>query len=267
MNDTSYAKKSLGQHWLNDEASLHHIVMSGDIQEGDTIVEIGPGNGALTRLLVDESDQVVAIEFDDTLAATLSQKVPADNLQVIHQDVLTVDFAQFGPKYKIIANIPYYLTSNLVRRITEAAILPERMVILIQKEVAQRIAAQPGDMSLLSLAAQLYFEPELGDIVPKSAFYPAPKVDSQVIVLKKRDQPLVSKEDETALFRLAKMAFVNRRKTLLNSLSAGFHIKKQDFAELFTDTDATLTARPQELSIDDWQTLLLTCRNLKLIAD
>lgn len=265
MVDTSPTKKSLGQHWLNDVASLLHIVESAELTGKDQVVEIGPGNGALTRLLVVEAGKVVAVEYDRHLFDALPAKVPAENLDVIHADILNIDFDQFSSGYKIVANIPYYLTSNLIRKITESSTLPDLVVLLIQKEVAERLCARTGAMSLLSVAAQLYFETQLGNVVPADAFYPAPKVDSQVVILHKLKEPKINKQDEVYLFRLAKMAFNGKRKTLLNTLSAGLAVPKQDLKNNLSEFNIDLGSRPQQYSIEDWIRLVNACKVKRLV--
>lgn len=248
-------KKSLGQHWLRDAGSLQAMCQAADIQPADTVLEIGPGLGTLTALLVQQASQVVAVEFDEALAAELPNRIAADNLQVVSQDILSYDLTQLPPDYKIVANIPYYLTSHLIRLISETPNQPIQAAVLIQKEVAERVAAQPGDMSLLSVTAQFYWQVSLGRQVPAELFEPPPKVDSQILILKRRAQPLFADVDPGQFFHLAKAGFVQRRKTLLNSLSGGLRLNRQDAEKLLNTSNIEPTRRAQTLSLDEWYAL------------
>lgn len=252
MGDLPFAKKSLGQHWLTDFNALSAMCDAVDVKNGDTILEIGPGLGTLTELLVERADKVIAVEFDEQLAKDLPKRVPESNLEVITQDILRFDFTSMTAGYKLVANIPYYLTSNLIRVISESSNPPLAAAILIQKEVAQRVAAKPGQMSLLSVTAQYYWEASLGIVMPAALFTPPPKVDSQILILKRRGTPLFDVIDEKQYFRLVKAGFSNRRKTLLNSLSGGLQLEKPAVAELLARAGVTPTARPQELSLQEW---------------
>jgi 16S rRNA (adenine1518-N6/adenine1519-N6)-dimethyltransferase len=248
-------KKSLGQHWLTDLSALEAIVASAQLQPTDTVLEIGPGPGSLTKLLVDAARQVVAVEFDQPLARQLPKNVPAGNLQVVNQDILTFDLNSLPPGYKVVANIPYFLTSNLIRVLSELANPPLTVVLLIQKEVAERVAAKPGAMSLLSVSAQLYYSTELGPKVPAALFTPPPKVDSQVLIMRRHPQPLFPGLDYKAFMRVVKAGFAARRKTLLNSLSGGLRLPKDQTGQFLTAAGLPPGARPQELNLDQWQRL------------
>lgn len=248
-------KKELGQHWLYDEASLQAMCDLAEVQPGDFVLEIGPGLGTLTDYLTQRARDVLAVEFDAELANDLPDRVEAENLEVVHQDILKFDLTSLPPDYKVIANIPYYLTSNLVRVLSESTNPPQSVTLLIQKEVAERIAAGPGSMSLLSVTSQMYFEPKLGPIVGAELFTPPPKIDSQIIHLKRRPEPLYGDMDSRHLFRLVKAGFSNRRKTLLNSLSAGLQLSKEDTKVLLEKSGIDAGKRPQELSLEDWISL------------
>jgi len=248
-------KKSLGQHWLHDPASLQAMCDAAAVQPHDTVLEIGPGLGTLTELLVKQAKRVVAVEFDAGLAADLPQRVVADNLQVVSQDILAFDFTKLPPGYKLVANIPYYLTSNLIRVISETTNPPALAAILIQKEVAQRVAAAPGAMSLLSVTAQFYWQVALGQLVPAALFTPPPKVDSQILILKRRPEPLFTDVDSRAFFRLAKAGFVQKRKTLLNSLSSSLQLDKAAVSRFCQIAGIQPSRRPQTLSLEEWHDL------------
>lgn len=245
-------KKELGQHWLYDEVSLQAMCDLAGVSAEDTVLEIGPGLGTLTKKLVTQARQVIAVEFDNALASGLDKEVPADNLTVVHSDILRFNLTELPADYKVIANIPYYLTSNLVRVLSETSNPPASVTLLIQKEVAERIAAAPGDMSLLSVTAQLYFEPSLGPVVPAALFTPPPKIDSQIIHLARRPKPLLEEQEMRSFIRTVKAGFGNRRKTLLNSLSAGLRLSKDETTALLHEAGINPQQRPQSLSIDDW---------------
>jgi len=251
-------KKSLGQHWLRDAATLQVIVDAAELKPSDTVLEIGPGLGTLTELLVKQAGHVTAVEFDAVLAKELPKKVKASNLEIIQQDILSFDLTHLPPDYKVVANIPYYLTSNLIRVLSESSNPPRVAVLLIQKEVAERVAAEPGAMSLLSVTAQFYWEVGLGQLVPADLFEPPPKVDSQILILKFRSQPLFEDIDPKDFFRLMKAGFAQRRKTLLNSLSAGLHIDKDQVKSICKSVEIDPSRRAQTLSLDDWHNLYLS---------
>lgn len=258
MDNSPSPKKSLGQHWLYDEASLQAMCDAARLQPDDTVLEIGPGLGTLTELLVGRVRQVVAVEFDERLATELPRRVTAGNLKVINQDILSFDFTMPPPDYKIVANIPYYLTSNLIRVISETSNQPAVAALLVQKEVAERVAARPGGMSLLSVTAQFYWEVNLDRLVPAELFTPPPKVDSQILVLTRRPQPLFADVEPEAFFRLVKAGFSQRRKTLLNSLSAGLHLDKPAVMAVCESVGVDPRRRPQTLSLEEWHNLYVS---------
>lgn len=254
---TPVAKKSLGQHWLFDSRSLGSICDAAGIKPDETVLEIGPGLGPLTIELTQRAKQVVAVELDETLARQLPARVPAHNLTVLYQDILTFNLSQLPEGYKVVANVPYYLTSNLVRFLLESPTPPSTIVILVQKEVAERIAAKPGAMSILAVSAQFYADVELGIVVTRDKFDPPPKVDSQVVILKPRKKPLFSNVDTKQFFKIVKAGFGEKRKTLRNSLSGGLGITKEEVEELLAKASIRPEQRAQELSLEDWHRLLL----------
>lgn len=247
--------KELGQHWLTDETVLQAIVAIANLTSADTVVEIGPGLGTLTATLLTTGAAVVAVEFDRTLATQLPKRVASDRLTVVQQDILTFNLMTVPKDYIVVANIPYYLTSKLVRLLCESANPPKRAVLLVQKEVAERIAAQPGAMSLLSVSAQVFNDVRLGIHVPAAYFTPPPKVDSQVVTLERRAEPLVPPVVQKDFFRVVKAGFSERRKKLRSSLSGGLRIEKQQADTLLKDAGISSSARAQELSIPDWLAL------------
>ena len=254
--------KELGQHWLKDKLILSEIVDSAAIQPTDTVLEIGPGLGTLTSGLLNASKNVVAVEFDEDLASKLPAQFPGKNLEVIHDDILSFDLNSLPTNYVVVANVPYYITSKIVHKLMTAENKPRIAVLLVQKEVAQRIAAKPGDMSILGISAQVYAEATLGIEVGKVFFTPAPKVDSQVIILKTRLEPLVSSDSEKEFFQLVKAGFSEKRKKLRSSLSGGLGISKQQADTLLKESGISMEARAQELSVEDWLTMLNCTKQL-----
>jgi 16S rRNA (adenine1518-N6/adenine1519-N6)-dimethyltransferase len=257
MSNLPWARKSLGQHWLIDPSSLEAIAEAAELTPDETVLEIGPGPGALTKLLVQEAKQVIAVELDERLAEQLPGRVPADNLTVTREDILKFDLGKLPVDYKVVANIPYYLTSHLLRVLTEATNPPLRMVLLIQKEVAERIVAKPGNMSILSVSVQLHYQAKAGQVIEAHNFRPAPKVDSQVLVLNRRPQPLFENFDEKAFMRVVKAGFAARRKTLLNSLAGGLRLDKQAVEKMLETASLQPGMRPQELNLQQWHALYL----------
>lgn len=248
-------KKSLGQHWLTDYDCLAAMLDAAEVGLDDTVLEIGPGLGTLTELLVESAARVVAVEFDERLARELPSRVKADNLSVVRSDILSFDLTTLPAGYKVVANIPYYLTSNLIRVLSESSNPPAAVALLVQKEVAERVAADPGAMSLLSVTAQFYWHVSLGRLVPAKLFTPPPKVDSQILVLQRRSQPLFEVADPKSFFRLAKAGFSERRKTLRNSLSGGLQLDKAATETLLRQAGLDGGLRAQALSLQQWQQL------------
>lgn len=255
-------KKSLGQHWLFDEPSLESICDSANVQPGDTVLEIGPGLGPLTEKLVKKAKQVIAIELDDTLAAELPARVPAQNLRVVHGDFLQFNLSELPSGYKVVANVPYYVTSLIIRRLLESPTPPSRAVLLVQKEVAERLAAKPGDMSVLAISAQFYAEVSLGSVVMADKFDPPPKVNSQVVILDVRPEPLFTDIDTKLFFKVVKAGFGEKRKTLRNSLSGGLHLPKDEIEKILEKAGVDARARAEALSHDQWRSILLAYREL-----
>ena len=247
--------KSLGQHWLKDRLILEAIADCADLDTNETVLEIGPGLGTLTSVLLNRSERVVAVEFDPELARKLPAQFPGKNLQVDHADILDYDLNALPVGYKVVANVPYYITSKIVQKLSEANNPPSIAVLLVQKEVAERIAAKPGDMSILAVASQLYFEAELGPLVPAVYFTPPPKVDSQVVVLTRRSQPLFPDMDEKKFFRVVRAGFSAKRKKLRSSLAGGLGMDKGDVETLLKEVGINPNDRAEALSLDDWRRL------------
>lgn len=247
--------KSLGQHWLHDRSILEAIADAAQIASDDTVLEIGPGLGTLTSVLLTRAGNVIAVEFDENLARKLPGQFPGKNLEVIHGDILSFDLSSLPEGFVVVGNIPYYITNKIVRKVLEGPSRPKTAVFLVQKEVAQRIAAGPGDMSLLAISAQLYAEASLGIEVPREFFTPPPRVDSQVVILKTRSEPLITPADEKAFFHLVHAGFAEKRKKLRSSLAGGLHLEKSEIDDLLKKAGIDPEARAQELSIDQWKDL------------
>jgi len=247
--------KSLGQHWLRDEPTLQAICRAADLQTTDVVLEIGPGLGTLTNYLVKLSSQVIAVELDEALARKLADRLQVSNLEIKHQDILRFDFTQLPSKYKVVANIPYYLTSNLIRILSETPNPPTMAVLLIQKEVAERLSAKPGNMSILAVTAQFYWQVDLGQFVPAELFTPPPKVDSQIVILRRRRQLLFDDVDTKQYFRLVRAGFSQKRKKLINALSGGLAIKKDETETMLAMAEIMPIVRAQTLSLEDWYRL------------
>lgn len=256
-NYSEGAKKSLGQHWLSDDKALEAICDFADVKKGDCVLEIGPGKGDLTTKLLGFGAEVVAVEVDKSLETNLRKKFNSLPFSLNMLSIMDFDLSTLPDGYKVVANIPYYLTSHLLCMLLETQHEPKIIVLLVQKEVAERIAAKPGQMSLLSVSAQFYCTVELGQIIPAKLFTPPPKVDSRIIKLTPRSKPLSPGVDNKEFFHIVKAGFSNRRKTLLNSLSNGLKLSRTETENLLNQADIKSNLRPQELSMNEWHKLFL----------
>ena len=244
--------KSLGQHWLHDRNVLTSIANEANLSKQDTVLEIGPGLGTLTSELLRQAGGVLAVEFDRELARKLPGQFPGTNLTVVNEDILHFDLSRLPAGYKVVANVPYYITSKIVERLLTSGNKPSIAVLLVQKEVAERLAAEAGDMSILAISAQAYATVHMGDIVPAELFTPPPKVDSAVVVLRARESPLVDLADERLFFRVVKAGFSARRKKLRSSLAGGLGLPKDQTLKLLEQAAISPDKRAQDLSIQDW---------------
>lgn len=248
-------KKGLGQNFLADPSALDRIVQAAEITPGDSVLEVGPGLGSLTRYLAAVARRVVAVELDGSLLAPLEQVLAgAPNVEIIRGDILDLDPAELidEPGFLVVANIPYYITSNLIRHLLEARLKPRRLVLTVQREVAGRITAGPGDMSLLALSVQVYGKPAVAARIPAGAFYPAPKVDSSVVRVDLYPEPLIPAGALDAFFRLAKAGFGQKRKTLRNALAAGLSWPGQRAADLLQAAGIDPMRRAETLDLGEW---------------
>ncbi len=244
--------KSLGQHWLRDRDVLAHIADCAELSRDDIVLEIGPGLGTLTSELLRKSGKVIAVEFDAELARKLPDQFPGTNLEVINSDILKFDLNSLPLNYKVVANVPYYITSKIVQTLMTSENKPSMTVLLVQKEVAQRLAAKPGDMSILAISAQVFADVYLGDIVKAKMFTPPPKVDSQVIIMKTRQDTIFENINEADFFRIVKAGFSAKRKKLRSSLSGGLNVSKTEAELILGQANISPDSRAESLSIDDW---------------
>ena len=252
------ADKKLGQNFLQDPFALESIAAAAQIEPSDTVLEIGPGLGSLTRYLAASARQVIAVELDADLIPPLQAVTSTyDNIQIIHGDILKISPRELirKPDYLVVANIPYYITSAIIRHLLESNNKPRRIVLTIQKEVADRICAKPGDMSLLALSVQVYGQPRIVKRIPANAFFPAPKVDSAVLCVDIYPSPQIPSESINTFFKLIKAGFSQKRKTLRNSLSSGLHIPPPTAEEMLTKAGIDPMRRAETLSIDEWRSL------------
>ena len=261
MTSSRGPKKSLGQHWLKDPDILADIAEAAELTGDDVVLEIGPGLGTLTSRLLARANSVTAVEFDADLARKLPGQFPGKKLTVVNQDILQFDLNQLPKNYKVVANVPYYITSKIVEKLMTAENKPSVAVLLVQKEVAERIAAEAGNMSILSVSVQIFAEAELDIEVPRQFFTPPPKVDSQVVILRTRNNPLITPEDQRDFFRIVKAGFSAKRKKLRSSLSGGLGIDKNVAEELLKNAGISPDARAEDLAIEDWKRLLKEWRN------
>jgi 16S rRNA (adenine1518-N6/adenine1519-N6)-dimethyltransferase len=253
------AKKRFGQHFLSDTNILNRIVDAAEIAPDETVLEVGPGLGALTSVLAERARSVVAVEVDrDLIAGLRSRFASAANVAIVEGDVLALspsellatETGDLAP-YVVVANLPYNIAAPVLRRFLEGDVRPRRLVVMVQLEVAEAIAAKPGRMSLLSVATQVYGDTRLVMKVAPGAFSPPPKVESAVVRIDVAAQPKVDVPLD-AFFRMARAGFGNPRKQLRNSLSFGLHVKQEVIDQLMARAGVDATLRPQVLSLDDW---------------
>lgn len=252
-------RKSLGQNFLVDDAVSRRIVDAARIQPGDLVVEIGPGLGALTRLLAAHAEQVIAIELDQSIIPALNQELAhCDNVRIVHGDALEVDYQELtaGRPVRIVANLPYYITSHAIRVLLESGIDWRSIVLTVQLEVAQRIVARPPEMSLLAVSVQYYGIPELLFRVPPGAFYPPPSVDSATLrILRRTAESAPTPQQIAHFFRVAKAGFSQPRKQIRNNIVSGLGITRSKMEEILQQAGVAPDRRAETLTLDEWRTL------------
>ena len=262
------ARKRLGQHFLVDEDVLQMVISAAGLTPTDVIIEIGPGLGVLTKELARQAGWVVAVELDNKLAGILKQDLASfGNVTIINADILQIEPADLlqEPKagvplnipfnYKVVADLPYYITSPVLRRFLEASVKPQIMVVMVQKEVAEAIVAEPGQMSVLSVSVQFYGKPRIISYVPAQCFYPAPEVDSAILRIELHPQPLVAVTDESSFFDLVRAGFSASRKQIVNSLAQGLVLPKAEVLPLLEKAGVVPQRRAETLTLDEWAQL------------
>ncbi|MEI7620943.1 MAG: 16S rRNA (adenine(1518)-N(6)/adenine(1519)-N(6))-dimethyltransferase RsmA [Candidatus Moraniibacteriota bacterium] len=274
------AKKSLGQNFLKDEAVLAHIIEAANLTKDDVVLEIGPGQGALTEKLAAVCKQVIAIEIDERMVELLHTKLvgnnpPAGGVEIIAGDILKINLPELisgygfqASGYKVVANLPYYITSPIIRLLLETKYPPAEMVVMVQKEVAERIVAKKGAMSILAVSVQYYAKAQFLFTVFRQSFDPMPKVDSAVLkissiasspsgedVRRTDEGSVASKEETKKFFRIVRAGFSAKRKTLINNLSNGLQLEKKEIEMKLVSLGFSPNTRAQELGVEDWRKL------------
>lgn len=250
--------KSLGQNFLIDKSALQRVINAGHITKEDNILEVGAGLGNLTWLLGKHAKKIIAVELDSDLLPILHEVTKScKNVRIVQGDILRLDPVKLMPpgRYLVIANIPYYITSNLIRHLLETKNRPSRLVLTIQREVAERICAKPGKLSLLGLSVQIYGFPQIDSHIPADAFYPIPKVDSAIVRIEIFPSPIIPAEQINTFFTLAKAGFSQKRKTLKNSISAGMSDSPDQTERMLIESGISPQRRAETLSIEEWKSL------------
>jgi 16S rRNA (adenine1518-N6/adenine1519-N6)-dimethyltransferase len=270
-------KKGLGQNFLVDPAHRAHIVAAAELTRDDTVLEIGPGPGVLTELIAEQAGRVIAVELDDRLISLLHKRFAGQpHVSIVHADILKVDvgammleagkreqpvtsnqFPASSFQYKVVANLPYYLTSAVIRQLLESAPPPERLVLTVQREVAERMVAAPPEMSLLALGVQFYCTGQIVEKIPAGAFYPVPKVDSAAVRLDRRAESVVPGVSAEAFFRVARAGFSQPRKQLRNSLAAGLRLVPAAAESWLMAAGIDPQRRAETLTLTEWGALAL----------
>jgi len=262
-------RRSLGQNFLVDSKAPERIVSGADVSSEDVVLEVGAGLGTLTAPLVDQAGRVLAVETDPKLVSVLEDQFGSyENVQIIHGDILDLDplellgldvpedarplWGGLQPHYLVVANLPYYITAAVIRHLMESSVRPARMVLTVQREVAQRIVAKPGDMNMLAISVQFYGTPRVLFRLKRGAFYPVPAVESAVVRVDLHEDPPVEDDHVDTFFRVARAGFAQRRKQLRNTLSATLHLAPTAVAEALDAVDVDPTRRAETLSLLEW---------------
>lgn len=247
--------KSMGQNFLIETEVVEEIVHIAEIGPGDLVIEIGPGMGILSRQILSSGAKLIAVELDRDLAALLRGDLAGvENFELVEQDARYLDPGEItgGQPYQVVANLPYSVATVILRNLMESDHPPTRMTVMVQREVAERMTAEPGEMSLLGLATDLYTDAQIAMIVPPEVFLPPPKVDSAVVLMDTRPELRGTAEMRERMFELATMAFQRKRKTLSNGLSMGLDRPKSELDQVLTSIDIDSKRRPQTLGVDEW---------------
>jgi len=254
------AKKGLGQHFLVDSSYLKTISAKAELSKNDTVIEVGPGLGVLTEALLEEAGRVIAVEVDTALTNALAQTLStSSNLTMVNADILKTTPEQLlgvgVTSYKVVANLPYNIASPVLRRFLESSLKPSLIVVMVQREVAKNMLAQPPDMNLLAIGVQLYGKPKIVRKVPPDAFYPRPKVESAIVRIDVYNEPSVEVGDIETFFRIARAGFGNKRKQLRNALAHGLDVSPKTIERLLTEAGVDHQRRAQTVTLEEWASL------------
>jgi 16S rRNA (adenine1518-N6/adenine1519-N6)-dimethyltransferase len=264
------AKKGLGQHFLVNSGILKNITKAADLSPSDLILEVGPGIGVLTHALVEQAGFVIAVELDKGMAEALKETlVPHENYSIINQDILDLEPQDLinqeqsklppalagKPDYKVVANLPYYITQPIIRHFCEAKLKPTTMIIMVQKEVGQNIVAKPGDLRILAISVQFYGKPEIMGYVPAGNFFPVPKVDSAILKMTLYPEPRYKVTSDKHFFKIVRAGFCATRKQIANSLAQGLALPKQEVLSLLEKAGVAPQKRPETLTLEEWASL------------
>ncbi len=250
-------RKGLGQHFLVSKGAVATILRAAEIGPEDTVVEVGPGLGVMTSELVQRAKRVVAVELDQELAVALERELGAVNLNMVCADARQVDITELSGSepYKLVANLPYYAANPITRRFLESTHHPTRVVVMVQREVAKNMAAQPGAMSLMSVGIQLYGRPRIVKYVPPASFYPPPKVTSAIVRIDVYPKPALALDDTEAFFKVVRAGFSAPRKQLRNALAQGLVIRADEAQALLEGAGVDPSRRPATLDLEEWGSL------------
>ncbi len=262
-----YPRKGLGQNFLADVHHLEQIIQAAELTSADTVLEIGPGPGTLTQYLAEQSGRVIAVELDSQMVTLLrTEYIDFENLTVVEADILKTKITDLLPDdvdtFKVVANLPYYITSAVIRHLLESQSQPTRLVVMVQKEVAQRMVAQAGNMSVLAVSVQFYGQPEIVHHVPAGAFHPPPKVDSAVVRIDTYPAPPIPVDNISHFFRIVKAGFGKKRKQLKNSLKAGLPYSSDDIVSALNQAEIDPTRRAETLTLTEWGRLAEAFKSL-----
>lgn len=253
-----HPKKTLGQNFLHDPNALDKIVATAELMPEDIAVEVGPGTGALTEKLAQAARHVIAVEVDERLRPVLEEQLdPYDNVFVIYDDILRVDISKVvGEKdYVVVANVPYYITSKILRHFLDSPHRPTKLVMTVQLELAERVVAKPGDLSLLAVSTQFYGQPSIVGKLNPAVFWPRPDVESAILRVDVYDHPPVDVPDEKTFFRVVKAGFSQKRKQLKNALGGGLGIKSRAAGDLLDKAGIEPSRRAETLTLEEWAVL------------
>lgn len=251
-------KKSLGQNFLHDPNALEKIIATAELMPEDMVLEIGPGTGELTERLALSARHVIAVEIDSRLEPILSARLsPYDNVTVLYQDILETDVLALveDQPFVVVANVPYYITSAILRHLLEAPRRPRRLVLTMQLEVAERLIAKPGDLSLLGVSAQFYAHSQIATRLKPGAFWPRPDVDSAVVRMDTYATPPVDVPDERTFFRVVRAGFGQKRKQLKNAIGDGLHMNTEAAGAMLESAGIDPRRRAETLSLEEWASL------------